>query len=251
MEEQLRESEEKYRSMVELAPVAIVTMDLKGVVTSCNTFVALSGYSKDEIVGKHFSKIGLLRAKDLPKYVKAFSSIIRGKVPEPFEVRYRHKDGESHVGETYVSLLKKNGKTVGIQSIMMDITEIKKKERAIREGQEKFERLFMNNPEAADYLDPDFHILNVNPRFTELFGYSLDEVKGRHINDVIVPKDKREEAERLDKKSKKGYAYHDTVRKRKDGSLVSVSIAAAPLTVEGQLVGTVGLYKDITERKKA
>jgi PAS domain S-box-containing protein len=251
MEEQLRESEEKYRSMVELAPVAIVTFDLKGVVTSCNTFVTLSGYSKDEIVGKYFSKIGWLRIKDMPKYLKAFSSIIRGKVPEPFEVIYRHKDGESHIGKTYVSLIKKNGKTVGIQSIMMDITEIKKKEKAIREAQEKFERLFMNNPEAADYLDTDFHILDVNPRFTELFGYSLAEVKGRHINDVVVPKDKMEEAEMLDKESKKGYAYYDTVRKRKDGTLVPVSIAAAPIIVEGQLVGTVGLYKDITMQKKA
>jgi PAS domain S-box-containing protein len=111
--------------------------------------------------------------------------------------------------------------------------------------------LFMNNPEAADYLDPDFHIIDVNPRFTELFGCCLDEIKGRHINDVIVPKDKMEEARTLDKKSEKGYAYHDTVRKRKDGSLVPVSISAAPITVEGKLIGTVGLYKDISQLKNA
>jgi len=188
--------------------------------------------------------------RDLPKYLKMFSSIIRGKVPEPFEVSYRHKDGEPHVGEVYVSLMKKDGKITGIQSVTMDITERKKKERATRENKEKFERLFMDNPEAAVYVDSDCHILDVNPRFSELFGYSLDEVKGKHINSAIVPKDKMEEAEMLDKKAEKRYFFHDTVRKRKDGSLVPVSISVAPITVEGRLTGYVGLYKDVTERKQ-
>jgi PAS domain S-box-containing protein len=123
--------------------------------------------------------------------------------------------------------------------------------REIRESQEKFERLFMNNPEAAVYLDPDSNILDVNPRFSELFGYAVDEIKDKHINDVIVQKDKMEEAEMLDKKSKGGYIYYDTVRKRKDGSLVPISMSSAPITIEGKIIGYVVLYKGITERKKA
>ncbi len=123
--------------------------------------------------------------------------------------------------------------------------------REIRESQQKFERLFTDNPEAAVYMDSSFHILDINPRFSELFGYSSGEVRGKHINDGIVPKDKMEEGEMLDREAlKKGYVYHDTVRKRKNGSLVPVSISAAPITVEGKLVGIVGLYKDITERKQ-
>ena len=122
--------------------------------------------------------------------------------------------------------------------------------REILESQQRFERLFMNNPEAAVYVGPDFHILDINPRFAKLFGYSLDEVKGKHINDVVVPKDKMKEAEMLDKKGENGCVYHDTVRKRKDGSLVPVSISIAPITFEGRLIGTVGLYRDITERQR-
>jgi PAS domain S-box-containing protein len=122
--------------------------------------------------------------------------------------------------------------------------------REIRESREKFELLFMDNPEAAVYLDQDSHILDVNPRFSELFGYSLDEVKGKHINDVVVPKDRMEEAETVDRKALKGYFYHDTVRKRKDESLVPVSISGAPIKVEGKLIGYLLLYKDITERKQ-
>jgi PAS domain S-box-containing protein len=122
--------------------------------------------------------------------------------------------------------------------------------REIRESQLKFERLFTNNPEASVCLDSDFNILDINPRFVELFGYSLDEIKGKYINDVIVPKDKMEEAKMLDEKAGKTFTYHDTVRKRKGGSLVHVSVSAAPLTVEGKLIGCVALYKDISDLKK-
>ncbi|MDH5634545.1 MAG: PAS domain S-box protein, partial [Candidatus Bathyarchaeota archaeon] len=121
--------------------------------------------------------------------------------------------------------------------------------REIQESQEKFKQLFMDNPEACVYFDSDFHILDVNARFSELFGYSLDEIRGKHIDDVIVPKDKVDEAKMLDTKALKGYIYYDTVRKRKDGSFVPVSVSAAPITVESKLIGTVGLYRDITEAK--
>jgi PAS domain S-box-containing protein len=122
--------------------------------------------------------------------------------------------------------------------------------RQIRESQEKFERLFMDNPEAAVYVDQDFHILDANPRFSELFGYSLGEIKGKCLLDLIVPEDKKEEATMLDKEAKKAYTYYETVRKRKDGTLVPVSISAAPITVKDQPISYVGLYRDITERKR-
>jgi PAS domain S-box-containing protein len=124
--------------------------------------------------------------------------------------------------------------------------------REMRESQQKFERLFMDNPEAAVHLDSSFHILNVNPRFSRLFDYSLDEVKGRHINDVIVPKDKMGEAVAFDERASKGELYReDTIRKRKDGSLVAVAFSAAPIIVENQVKGHIAVYKDISQLKKS
>lgn len=108
----------------------------------------------------------------------------------------------------------------------------------------------MGNPEASVYLDAEFHIVDANPRFLKLFGYSIDEVRGKHIDDVVVPDNLMEEGRRLDENAANGYVYYDTVRKRKDGSLVSVSVSAAPLTVEHRLIGYVGVYKDISEMKK-
>jgi PAS domain S-box-containing protein len=132
----------------------------------------------------------------------------------------------------------------------VDITERKKAEQAIQESEEYFKRLFLNNPEAAVYTDSSFRILDINPRFCELFGYSSREVKGKHIDDVIVPSDKMDEAKMLREDFMKGLVYCDTVRKRKDGSLVPVSISVAPITIENRSIGHVALYRDITERKR-
>jgi PAS domain S-box-containing protein len=124
--------------------------------------------------------------------------------------------------------------------------------REIRESQQRFERLFMDNPEAAVHLDSSFHILNINPRFIRLFGYSLDEIKGKHINDVIVPKEKMEEAVVFDERASKGELYHeDTVRKRKDGSLVPVAFSCAPIIAKNQVTAHIAVYKDISQLKKA
>jgi PAS domain S-box-containing protein len=131
-----------------------------------------------------------------------------------------------------------------------DLTERKKSDKIVLESQRKFQGLFEGNPEATVYLGTDFHVQDINPKFKELFGYSLEEVKGKHINDVIVPNGKMEEAQAMDDQAIKGYASFDALRKRKDGSLVPVSVSGAPVAFEDQLLGYVAMYKDISQLKK-
>ena len=129
VEETLRESEERYRTLVELARDGIIIADMKGVVRSINpTVVRVFGYSEDEIVGKRFSNLPFFRARDIPKYMRIFNSAIRGKVPKPFEIAYIRKDGSSGWGEVNAGQLKESDKTVGVQAIIRDITERKQLE---------------------------------------------------------------------------------------------------------------------------
>jgi PAS domain S-box-containing protein len=96
------------------------------------------GYSKDEMVGKHFSKLGAIQFRDLPKYLKLFRSVLGGKVTEPLELTFHRKDGTPLLADVRVSLLKVGGKTI-LQSTSRDITDRKRMEREIQEKNEQLE----------------------------------------------------------------------------------------------------------------
>ena len=72
-----QEFEEKYNKIVDLSPCGIVIVDLKGKVTSCNRAAAeITGFTEEEIIGKKFTRLPYLQRKDIPKYIKIFSSLL-------------------------------------------------------------------------------------------------------------------------------------------------------------------------------
>jgi len=251
-EELLRESEERFRGLFESIqdPVGIF-VGKEGHLIEYNTaFKKSSGYTDEELKGKVF--LDFVHPDDhamvLEKYRTEYSE---EELPLVYEIRGVNKKGESIPLELSVSTYKKKGKVIGIEVIHRDLTERKKAEMSLRESQQKFEDLFMGNPQAAAYLDPDFRIRDINPRFEELFGYSVADVQGKYINDVVVPDDRRKEGEALDKEAREGYVYRNTVRRKKDRSLVQVSISAAPITVGDKVAGIVAMYHDISDLKNA
>jgi PAS domain S-box-containing protein len=252
-EQTLKESEEKYRDLVELASDGIVAVNVEGIITSVNrSFLTLVGYdSEEEIVGKPFTKLTTMQIEDIPKFQEMFKSLMKGESSAPSEFLYVWRDGTNRWAEVHPSLMIKDGHPVGVQAIMRDVTERKNAEMLTRESQQKFEQLFMGIPEAAVYVDPNEMVLNVNPRFTELFGYSFDEIKGKFLDDFLAPEDRKQEALMLAQKGREECLYHETVRKNKKGSLIPVALSSAPIVLQGQHAGDIVLYKDITERKKA
>ena len=125
-----------------------------------------------------------------------------------------------------------------------------KSEMKLNESKAQFESMFLGNPEPCVYLDNDSKVIDINPRFKELFGFSLEEIEGKGINSLIIPKDFKEEATKLDNDTLSGYVYFDTIRKNKRGDLLPVSISAAPILINNKLKGSFVIYKDIKQRKK-
>ncbi len=117
----LKESEVRYRRLFELSPIGIITLDFKGVITSCNSAVyEKSGYTEDEFVGKHFSKVASVSPGKIPDYIKTFGSILRGKTPKSFETRYRQKDGTVGWTELHIAIMRTEGKKMGILVLQND-----------------------------------------------------------------------------------------------------------------------------------
>ncbi len=114
------------------------------------------------------------------------------------------------------------------------------------------EQLFESSPEAIAILKMDNTVSHINPEFTRLFGYTQEEVRGKKLHDLIVPPDRKRETNFIFGAITKGQKVSlDSKRRRKDGSLVDVSILGMPVSVGGGQIAIYGIFRDITENKRA
>jgi PAS domain S-box-containing protein len=114
------------------------------------------------------------------------------------------------------------------------------------------EQLVECAPEAITILGTDYRIIRVNSEFTRMFGYSAEEALGRGVGDLIVPPELRGQADEMSRMLDGGRKVSvETKWRRKEGSLVDVSILGTPITVGGEPVALYAIYRDISEQKRA
>src|SRR6516164_10121429 len=138
-----------------------------------------------------------------------------------------------------------------------DITERKRAEAALQRSSEQLaaqraqlDELFEKAPEGIALLDVEDRVLRINSEFTRIFGYAPEEAIGRAINDLIAPEELRHEAEEYTDRLIHGKTVNaETIRRRKDGTRVHVSLLAVPISVSGGQIAEYAIYRDITEHK--
>jgi PAS domain S-box-containing protein len=179
VEDALRESEMKFRTIVENCQDVIMLTKPDGIISYLSPACSrVLGYDPQDLVG---NQPWIIHPDDLEDVKQVHYQALRGKNGSR-EYRIITKTGETKWVHHCWSSIIAEGQLQLIVSIVRDITERKKADLDASASQEKFKGLFMGNPEAAVFLGPDFHILDINPRFEELFGYSLAEVRGKHID---------------------------------------------------------------------
>ena len=113
------------------------------------------------------------------------------------------------------------------------------------------EALISSTSFAIVRLDTDHHVITCNKAFEDLFGYKCDEIIGAHLDDLIASGELHDEASQIsDNVSKGNLARKVSKRNAKDGRLVDVEVVGIPVSVGGENIGILGLYHDITERKR-
>ena len=137
-------------------------------------------------------------------------------------------------------------------SINQMLATLDRAERERQVPEAYLEGLFENAPEAVAIVDSENRIVRINAEFVRMFGYGLEEIRGRVLDRLIVPAAKVEEARSITASLERGERVSvETVRKTKDGSIVEVSILGTPVNVGGDRRAFFGIYRDIGERKRA
>jgi len=138
------------------------------------------------------------------------------------------------------------------QEIERKEEERKKSAKALQEQKAYFEHLFESSPEAVVVASNDGKILQINCKFSEMFGYAEEEAIGKALDELVAADDLLNEATEYTKQVADGKDIRlETKRKTKSGKLLDVSILGTPIIIEGQQVAVYGIYRDITDRKRA
>ena len=113
------------------------------------------------------------------------------------------------------------------------------------------EQLFQASPDGLGVADSNGRLLWANEAFVRMFGYSRAEVMGQELENLVVPPDRLAESRWISEAVAKGqHITLETQRRRKDGSLLDVSVSCAPLLLDGKLAGYSAAYHDISHRKR-
>ncbi len=247
----LSESEGKFRQLAEHIREVFWIRDIaSGQVLYISPHCeALIGVSQEEIYRSAEAYLSNIYFLDRDR-VRAASRRQREGIPMDEEYRVMTGTGLRWIHSRSFPVTDESGLIYRMVGIAEDITEQKNNEAEIIRQKNMFAELFNNLPLGTVLLDYNSRILEINPAFTAIFGYEIDEIRNQNIDQVLVPTELMDEGLRSSKRIIQGkIVSFESVRLRKDGSKVAVRIMGVPIRVNGKLVGIHGLYEDIEERK--
>ena len=243
------EATARLAAVVSSSQDAIISMDLNGVITSWNRGAELLfGYTAAEAVDK---PVTILIPKDrINEEPAILERIRRGEPVDHFDTVRRHKNGTLLDISLTVSPVKDGtGNIIGASKIARDITERKRAEATAA----RLVAIINSSHDAIISKDLNGHITSWNKGAEMLFGYQPDEIIGKPVT-VLMPDDRVDEEFGILERIRKGEAIepYETVRQRKDGSSVEISLSISPIRdKDGKIIGASKIARDITERKAA
>lgn len=252
--ETLRQNEARYRLMVEGSEqVFFYVHDRDGRFEYLSPSVrAVLGYEPAELLGKSYRVLLTGHASDAAVEQRTEETLLGEAAPSTYEALTRHRDGRTVIVEIVESAVVRGGEVVGVQGFARDITERRRAETELHVQTAHLEQLIESAPEGIVLLDNQARVLRINREFTRMFGYAPAEALGRRVDDLIVPPDQRTEGDLLTERVAQGETLGArAVRRRKDGSLVHVSILATPIVIDGRRAAIYGIYRDISDQVRA
>ncbi len=247
-EEALRESEEKYRALVENINEVIYTLDLDGRFTFVSPVVErLSAYKMEDLLGRRFTDF--VHPGDLPSLLESYHRTMRGEI-EPFEYRIFDKNGQVRYIRSSSRLIIKDAAVAGISGVMSDVTARKNAEVALRESEERYRDLVEHSHALICTHDLQGRFLSANQWALDLLGYEPTAVTRVNLRDLLAPEVREQMDEYLARIQRDGGAHGVMVVQTRAGEK-RIWEYHNTLRTEGVAEPIVrGIAHDITEQKQ-
>lgn len=247
-EEALRESEERYRELVENINECVFALDEQGRITYISPVITeISGFEPAEVLNVHFADF--VHPEDLGALRESFAQTLAGE-SRPLEYRVRKKSGEVRWVRSWSRLILRGDQVTGVRGVLVDITEKKLAEEALRESQARYEELFENANDMIYTFDPDGIITSANSAVEQVSGYRRSELIGMHISRLTAPEVWGVAEEMIRRKLGGAPTTYETILLTKDGRRVPVEVNSRAVIREGKPAEIQGIARDLTERKR-
>jgi len=254
MEEALRESEEKYRSILESIQEGYFEVDLAGNLTFFNNALCrITGYSRDVLLGMNNREY--TSPETANRMHQIFNQVYRtGKPSSVADYEIISLDGRTQVLEMSTSLMcHAGGEPIGFRGLVRDITKRKQAEEALLREKEKFRVLVEESPYGVAIIGKEGDYTYMNPGFVEIFGYTLKEIPtGRDWFEKAYPdQEYRNQVISTWISDLKAAAPGETRPRTftttcKDGSKRKIEFRSMTMDTGDQFI----IYEDITERER-
>ena len=256
----LRESEEKYRTLVQYSSDPIFSYNPDFTYRFVNErFAKTFGYLPEEIIGK--TPDFLFDAKESHKRIESVKKVIETGIKDELEVKIKNAQGDDMYLLTMLDPIKDmDGKVIYVSCISKDITERKKMEISLRQSEEKYRLITEKITDVVWLMDLSGKSMYVSQSIENFTGYTVEEYLNQSISDRFTPESAvlaikmlKDEVERDNKKNVKNNDFKLIVQldyKCKDGNIKSGELLITPYFEDNKLIGIHGVTRDISERKK-
>jgi len=255
MEEALKQSEERYRSVLDEMQDSYFEVDLAGNYTFVNDAIChVLGYTFDELIGKNYKSA--TTTDDAKKQYEAFHQIyLTGRPIRDFIYTFVTKEGRHRIAElSAFAIHNDKGEIVGFRGVSHDITQRVRMEEALRQSEERYRTLLEDMEESYYEDDLEGNFTFVNDALCRELGYSREELIGMNYKVYTPPENVEEIFQAYNQVYRTGQPIKMLARVSvtKDGRRVPIETSALPLRNEkGEIIGFRGVSRDISERKKA
>lgn len=245
--EQVRLRELRHRALIENAadPIVIVDREMKTIYSSPAT-ARVSGYSPGEMKGREMSAV---HPDDVPRAQAIMKKVIESPgVPIRSEMKTLHRDGHWIDLETVATNLLDNPAVHGIVVNLRDVTEEKRSNESIA----RLAAIVESSDDAVIGTDLDGKIIAWNPGAERMYGYTMAEVIGKRPDILTAPEAPLDVNAIIRDATVSGVTAHfESVRKRKDGRRILVSVSVSPIRDKnGRIIGSAGIARDVTEHRR-